>query len=230
MTLILAYTPTGAYTGHPTLPEAVADLRQDLFDRTQNLPAGTQPRWADDDLTRALDRALDEYSFVSPLIQAVMTATLPQTRWYGYPPGAWWIERVEYPTGQWPAQYVNFDDAITPSLGAPPAPSAVAAPGSLSGSYQWAVTFVKSGGETLPGPASSPLVLANQGGGLTIPLGPPGTVGRNIYRAKASGLYGYVGQVLDNTTTGSRMPWPIPRSARRRPRRTARPTCASLCC
>ena len=34
MTLILAYTPAGTYTNHPTLSEAIADLRQDLFDRT----------------------------------------------------------------------------------------------------------------------------------------------------------------------------------------------------
>ena len=51
MTLILAYTPPGTYTGHPTLAEAVADLRQDLFDRAQNVPPGTAQRWADDDLT-----------------------------------------------------------------------------------------------------------------------------------------------------------------------------------
>src|SRR5256885_3428169 len=69
MTLILAFTPAGTYTNHPTLSEAIADLRQDLFDRTQNLPAGTPQRWADDDLARALDRAVDEYSFVSPLVQ-----------------------------------------------------------------------------------------------------------------------------------------------------------------
>ena len=124
MTLILAYTPAGTYTNHPTLSEAIADLRQDLFDRTQNLPVGTPQRLADDDLGRALDRALDEYSFVSPLVQAVMTATLPYTRAYAFPPGAWWIESVEYPTGFWPAQLVPFEESITPSLGTPPAASA----------------------------------------------------------------------------------------------------------
>src|SRR5205085_2182614 len=140
MTLILAFTPAGTYTNHPTLSEAIADLRQDLFDRTQNLPAGTPQRWADDDLARALDRAVDEYSFVSPLVQAVMTATLPCTRAYAFPPGAWWIESVEYPTGFWPAQLVPFEESITPSLGTPPAASAVAAIGTgpLSGSYAWA--------------------------------------------------------------------------------------------
>ena len=129
MTLILAYTPSGTYTNHPTLSEAIADLRQDLFDRTQNLPAGTPQRWADDDLARALDRAVDEYSFVSPLVQAVMTATLPYTRAYAFPPGAWWIESVEYPTGFWPGQLVPFEESITPSLGTPMAATAVAAGG-----------------------------------------------------------------------------------------------------
>ena len=203
MTLILAYTPAGTYTNHPTLSEAIADLRQDLFDRTQNLPAGTPQRWADDDLARALDRALDEYSFVSPLVQAVITATLPYTRAYAFPPGAWWIESVEYPTGFWPAQLVPFEETITPSLGTPPAVRAVAATGTgpLSGSYAWAVTFFKSGGETLPGALSAPLALSNGAGKLTIPVGPPGTIGRKIYRSKAGGPLGYVGQVLDNTST-----------------------------
>src|SRR5207245_660179 len=45
------------------------------------------------------------------------------------------------------------------------------------------------------------LALSNGAGNLTIPLGPPGTVGRNIYRSKAGGPLGYAGQVLDNTST-----------------------------
>lgn len=206
MTLVLQYTPAGSYTGAPTLPQAVMDLRQDLFDRVQNMPllngVSAPQRWADDDLARALDRALDEYSWISPLIQSVMTASLPQCRNYAFPSGAWWVETVEYPTGQWPIAYVDFEDnIITPSLGTPGATTAAAGAGTLSGSYQWATTFTKSGGETLPGPASGALVLAAQGGALTLPLGPPGTVGRNLYRSKGGGPFGYVGQVLDNTTT-----------------------------
>ncbi len=204
MTLVLSYSPAGTYTAHPTLAEAVADLRQDLFDRTQNLAAGTPQRWADDDLVRALDRAVDEYSFVSPLIQAVMTATLPRTRFYALPPGAWWIESVEYPTGQWPVQYVNFEDSlVSPGLGPAGATASGVASGSgaLTGSYQWATSFFKSGGETMPGGASSPLALAAQNGLLTIPLGPPGTVGRNVYRSKSGGPWQLAAQILDNTTT-----------------------------
>jgi hypothetical protein len=132
-----------------------------------------------------------------------MTSTLPYTRAYAFPPGAWWIESVEYPTGFWPVQLVPFEESITPSLGTPPAANAVAAIGTgpLSGTYTWAVTFFKSGGETLPGALSAPLALSNGAGNLTIPLGPPGTIGRKVYRSKAGGPLGYVGQVLDNTST-----------------------------
>src|SRR5579884_2762886 len=119
MTLVLAYTPPGIPGGHPTLAEAIADLRQDLFDRAQNVAPGAAQRWADDDLARALDRAVDEYSFVSPLIACAMTATLPLTRSYAFPPGAWWIESVEYPSGEYPPILVPFEEGVTPSLGTP---------------------------------------------------------------------------------------------------------------
>jgi hypothetical protein len=204
MTLVLAYSPVGSYTAHPTLVEAVNDLRQDLFDRLQNVPSGAAQRWADDDLVRALDRAVDQYGWYAPLVQAVMTSTLPQSRYYARPAGAWWIETVEYPTGVWPQQFVNFeDDIVTPSLMPVGATSSALASGAgaLTGSYQWATTFVKSGGETTPGAYSASLSLTAQNGQLTIPLGPPGTIGRNIYRQKGVALQGFVGQVLDNQST-----------------------------
>ncbi len=220
MTLILAYTPPGSPGGHPTLAEAVADLRQDLFDCTQGIgPAdaalGTPPpppRWRDDALARALDRAVDEYSFVAPLVRSVMTATLPGVRAYGLPADAWWIESVEYPSALYPPRLVPFEEVVTPGLGAPAAPLAAASglAGPLAGSYVWSVTFVKSGGETLPGPASAPLTLSGAAAALSaLPLGPPGTVGRHIYRATVTAAAGgpvtgmprLAGQVLDNTTT-----------------------------
>ncbi len=220
MTLILAYTPSGISGGHPTLAEAVADLRQDLFDCTQGIgPADAAagipppPRWSDDALARALDRAVDEYSFVAPLARSVMTATLPGVRAYGLPPDAWWIESVEYPSGLYPPRMVPFEELVTPGLGTPAAPLAVAAgvAGPLTGSYVWSVTFVKSGGETLPGLASAPLILSGGAAALSdLPLGPPGTVGRRIYRAMVTettatgpvtGTPRLAGQLLDNTTT-----------------------------
>lgn len=204
MTLVLAYTPAGDYTGAPTLQGAVEDLRHDLFDRTAPLAPGASPRWADDDLVRALDRALDEYSFVAPLVQSVMTAALPGTRAYGLPAGAWWVESVEYPTGLYPARYVTFEELVTPSLGTPGPTSAVPAGAPLPGAtatYAWATTYLKSGGETLPGPASVPVVPAGGGAVVTLPLGPPGTVGRRVYKARGGGSLVLVAQVLDNTTT-----------------------------
>ena len=218
MTLILSYTPAGAPGGHPTLAEAVTDLRRDLCDRAQGLDSGIEPRWSDDDLVRALDRALDEYSFAAPLVGAVMTATLPGARSYAYPPGAWWIESVEYPSGLYPPAFVPFEEGVTPSLGAPTAAplAATGGAGPLDGTYAWGVTYFKSGGETVLGPLSAPLTLH---GGMAllsgIPLGPPGTVGRTVYRARldASSMAGsagvppvpvaakLAGQLLDNTTT-----------------------------
>jgi len=224
MTLILSYTAAGTPGGRPTLAEAVADLRRDLFDRAQGVDAGVAPRWDDDDLARALDRAVDEYSLVAPLIGAAMTATLPHTRSYAYPPGAWWIESVEYPSGLYLPVLIPFEEGVTPSLGAPSRAPAAASGGAgpLDGTYTWGVTFFKSGGETVPGPYSAPLTL--QGGAALlsgIPLGPPGTVGRNVYRARldmgaAPGSAGVppvpvasdpsqgarlAGQLFDNTAT-----------------------------
>jgi len=218
MTLILSYTPAGAPGGHPTLAEAVADLRRDLCDRAQGLAGGVAPRWDDDDLVRALDRALDEYSFAAPLVAAVMTATLPGARSYAYPPGAWWIESVEYPSGCYPRALVPFEEGVTPSLGAPAsAPlAAVGGAGPLDGTYAWGVTFFKSGGETLPGPFSAALTLHGGTALLSgIPLGPPGTVGRNVYRARVDagtapgsagvppvpGVATLAGRIFDNITT-----------------------------
>jgi len=208
VSLILAYTPPGVPGGHPTLPEAVDALRQDLFDRLPNSPDGATTRWANDDLARALDRAVDAYSAVAPLVRSVMTATLPGARAYAYPGGAWWIESVEYPSGRYPPVFVPFEETITPSLGAPAtAPSATEIPGKglLAGTYTWSVSHFKSGGETTPGPASAPLTTTDGAALLGgIPLGPPGTVGRNIYRTRVDGAQAggaLAGRILDNTTT-----------------------------
>lgn len=220
MTLILSYTPPGTPGGPPTLDEAVALLRRDLFDLAEGLPVPgggtTPPRWSDDDLVRAIDRAVDEYSHAMPLMQSVMTATLPGTRAYALPPGAWWVESVEYPSGLHPLAYVPFREVATPGLGTPqaaPVATAGTGVGPLTGTYAWALTFFKSGsgsprsGETLPGPASGSLALAGGAALLdAIPTGPPGTVGRNVYRATigagdAPGPFRLAGTILDNTTT-----------------------------
>lgn len=60
--------------------------------------------------------------------------------------------------------------------------------GALTGSYSYAVSFVNAQGETGIGPASAPVAITNAGFNLTaIPLGPTGTLSRNIYRMKTAG-------------------------------------------
>src|SRR5947209_18973720 len=84
---------------HPTCSEAVALVRQDIFDTIGNVPAGTSQRFTDSDLTRAIDRAVDEYSFYSSYFQQIEVATFAGVREYPVPAGTWWVDKVEYPTG-----------------------------------------------------------------------------------------------------------------------------------
>jgi len=84
----------------------------------------------------------------------------------------------------------------------------VAGTGTLTGTYQYAATFVNSGGETGIGDSTSnTVVLSGQGSNLsTIPVGPSGTTGRNIYRKKTAGsgadnVWHLVASISDNSTT-----------------------------
>lgn len=93
-------------------------------------------------------------------------------------------------------------DGTVPAPGVPTAPtSAVGAAGALTGTYEWAATFITLQGETQVGAASVPLVLVAQRGTLTtIPIGGPGTIGRKLYRRVNGGAWQYVTQWADNTT------------------------------
>ncbi|MGH2448374.1 MAG: hypothetical protein ACRDFS_07200 [Chloroflexota bacterium] len=95
--------------GALTLPGALTNIRDDLSDTDDS-----QQRWSDDQLTRALNRALDRYSRVSPLLSVQQIPTVAGARLYPVPappPGStWWIERVEYPSGLWPRQFRTFDE------------------------------------------------------------------------------------------------------------------------
>ncbi len=85
--------------------------------------------------------------------------------------------------------------------------------GSLTGAYQWVVTFITGtpdgagalhvAGETAAGTASTTVTLSAQNADLTaIPIGPTGTIGRRVYRTKAGGsTFYYDFQISDNTTT-----------------------------
>jgi hypothetical protein len=85
-------------------------LRLDLKD-----PTGSGERWADAVLNRHLDRALEEYSQVSPVeANKTLTAT-PGSRNIalsaldaGYPDNFVRILAVEWPTGEYPRQFVPF--------------------------------------------------------------------------------------------------------------------------
>src|ERR1035437_8699233 len=127
----------------PTLGDALVRLRQDIFDQ-----AGSSPRWQDSDLRRAIDRALDQYSFAAPWLRTALVPAVGGCRLYGIPDGgsgspAWWVEAVEYPTGDYPRRYVPFQEMTQPSLGLAPTPTAtVGGAGPLSGAYRYRVSFL----------------------------------------------------------------------------------------
>lgn len=85
--------------------------------------------------------------------------------------------------------------------------------GSLSGAYSYVVTYVTGlvdgtgqlhvKGETTPGTASTTVNASSQNISLTnIPIGPAGTIARNVYRTKAGGSTYYLSfQIADNATT-----------------------------
>lgn len=190
----------------PTLGDALVRMRQDIFDQ-----AGPSPRWQDSDLRRAIERALDQYSFAAPWLRTTLVPAVGGCRLYAIPDGGsggpvWWVESVEYPTGDYPRRYVPFQELTQPSLGLPAAPTAAASgAGPLTGLYRYRVSFLGVGGETLSGPSSPPLTLAGGRALVTLPLGPaPYCQGRNLYRTPAGGADGsqlLVATVLDNTET-----------------------------
>jgi len=191
----------------PTIDDALIRLRQDIFDQ-----AGSSPRWQDSDLERAIDRALDHYSFVAPWLRVAMVPAVGGSRLYGVPNGGaggptWWVEAVEYPTGEYPRLYVPFQEMTQPGLGVPGVPTAVVAgtAGPLTGAYRYRVSFLGASGETLAGPSSAPLTLAGGQALLSLPLGPaPYCQGRNLYRTAANGADGsqlLAATIGENTST-----------------------------
>ena len=75
-----------------------------------------------------------------------------------------------------------------------------------TGTFDYKVTFSDGTGtqktETKGGPASTPIAATADKIELTaIPLGPTGTLSRDIYRRVGSGLYMWVDEIPDNTTT-----------------------------
>lgn len=167
-------------------------VRQDLFD-----PAGSNQRWQNSDVDRAIDKAVDRYSQYYPNIAYTDMASQPFQRTYPYPQSwnaaypVWWIERILFPLQA-------FGSVFAPPLAGMTA-SAVAGSGLNVGTYQYAVTFVTPGGETLASPVVSVSTTnGNQQVNLNnIPVGATSTTlpglavnsitGRNLYRTQAGG-------------------------------------------
>jgi hypothetical protein len=207
MTVYLGAAPAQPPFAMPTIADALSRLRQDIFDA-----AGPSPRWQDTDLTRAIDRAIDRYSFISPFIQTALIPAVGGSRLYALPASAavfgpsWWLEAVEYPTGFYPRRYVPYQEIPQPGLGVPSAPVATGPSGGpIAGAYRYRVTFVGIAGETLPSPPSNSVNGIGFGVALALPLGPaPYTRARNLYRTPANGADGtqlLVATIADNTST-----------------------------
>jgi hypothetical protein len=220
MPVIVPATVAALPFASPTLPDALARLRQDIFDPATPLGAAVgqigglavqNPRWQDTDLIRAIDRALDQYSFLSPWRQTALVPAVGRCRLYPVPSNgtagpAWWVEAVEYPVGCYPRRFVPFQEVLQPGLGMPATPTVSAAgSGTLAGTYIWRVTFLGVAGETAAGPATAPLSLAGGQALVGLPLGPaPWCMGRCLYRTPANGADGsqlLVATLGDNTTT-----------------------------
>lgn len=180
-------------------------VRQDLFD-----PSAT--RWANSDIDRAIDKAVDRYSLYYPNIAFADMQMEPYQRTYPYPP-SWnanypvlWLEKILYPLQVYGTGYL-------PPASAPTA-TRTAGAGLSIGTYQYLVTYLTQGGETPAGPAAS--VTTNSGNQQTaltnIPVAPnqpfnPGVatnnvIGRAIYRTQVGGnTFFYLTSIGDNTTT-----------------------------
>ena len=94
-----------------TLVQATANLRIDLND-----PTGASQRWQDTDLQRGLDRANERLSAVEPDLESIQLATVAKQNIYAKPANALWIDRVEYPAGQWPPSYPAFSELRYPTV------------------------------------------------------------------------------------------------------------------
>lgn len=184
-----------------THAQTLTNLRTDLSDTDASLY-----RWQDADLNRAIDKALERYSWANPWLQAIQVQAVAKQICYASPAGAYFVDKVEYPQGQWPKQFQPFLERKSPLLLAPTtAPQvSIAGAGSLSaGDYSWAATYtVPGGGETTASPLTAATSGANGAATITLPLGAYGVSGRNLYRTTAGGSQlKLVSAIADNTST-----------------------------
>jgi uncharacterized phage protein gp47/JayE len=95
--------------------------------------------------------------------------------------------------------------AVIPTPGIPTAPVASdgGTGGTLSGTYEYVVTFTTAEGETTAGPVSNAITVAatHKVSLASIPIGGAGTLHRRIYRRLNGGAWGLLVEILNNTTT-----------------------------
>lgn len=102
--------------------------------------------------------------------------------------------------------YSTSADATIPNPGDPAAPivadSGVAS-NPLAGTYEYVITFVTAGGETMAGDVSLPVTTpsARRLDLSNIPIGGAGTTKRRIYRQRDGGGFKFVAEINDNSTT-----------------------------
>lgn len=181
-------------------------VRLDLFD-----PAGPNQRWANGDIDRAIDKAIDRYTHYYPNIAYADMASQPYQGTYPYPT-SWnasypvlWIERIIYPLQVYGSTFAAPVSGATANR--------IAGSGLAIGSYQYTVSFLSQGGETPPSSTFSVTTTSGQQQVMlaNIPLAPalsgmPGVtntvIGRNIYRTLVGGSTLLLLATLpDNTTT-----------------------------
>lgn len=183
-------------------------VRQDLFD-----PAGSNQRWQNSDVDRAIDKAVDRYSQYYPNIAYADMASQPFQRTYPYPQSwnaaypVWWIERILFPLQAFGSTFASPLAGMTATV--------AAGSGLNVGNYQYAVTFLTPGGETPASPlVSISTTSGNQQVNLgTIPLSSTSTTvpgvainsvtGRNLYRTQAGGSALALLATLADTTSAS---------------------------
>lgn len=100
--------------------------------------------------------------------------------------------------------FVTTADGTIPNPGIPTAPFAADGGTGViaAGTYEYVVTYLTAAGETLASdPSNAITIVDNHQIDVTIPLGGPGTIGRNIYRSIDGGNFQLIQTVADNTTT-----------------------------
>ncbi len=127
-----------------TIADIRARIRKDLYD-TDN----SRYRWPDTQIDRHIERALDELSLAIPQEKTASLATTPGSRELSLSSltGLVNVEKVEYPAGNFPPEYVDFSrwsDTLTLNLEAAPS-------GETAALFYTARHTLDESGTSLPG-------------------------------------------------------------------------------